>query len=116
MDAVWRGVIVEEANLTVQIAALRRILDRGRKADSCIRTVSGRGYRFVAPVVAEAEKAPQRRRHRSMPSGTPRQPRMMAPNAGRSPPCLANWPACRRETMWTSKICARRSAPFGAAS
>ena len=56
MDAVWRGVIVEEANLTVQIAALRRILDRGRKADSCIRTVSGRGYRFVAPVVAEAEK------------------------------------------------------------
>jgi adenylate cyclase len=41
---------VEEANLTVQISALRRILDQGRERGSCIQTVPGRGYRFVAPV------------------------------------------------------------------
>ena len=49
--AVWRGAIVEESNLTVHIAALRRILDEGRVQGSCIQTVVGRGYRFVAEAV-----------------------------------------------------------------
>jgi TolB-like protein/DNA-binding winged helix-turn-helix (wHTH) protein/cytochrome c-type biogenesis protein CcmH/NrfG len=48
---VWSGMAVEEANLTVQISALRRILDRDRQHGSCIQTVPGRGYRFVAPVI-----------------------------------------------------------------
>ena len=48
MAAVWPGTVVEDNNLTVQIAALRRILDRGRAEVSCIQTVAGRGYRFVA--------------------------------------------------------------------
>jgi TolB-like protein/DNA-binding winged helix-turn-helix (wHTH) protein len=47
---VWPGTAVEEANLTVQISALRRILDQDRKWGSCIQTVPGRGYRFVIPV------------------------------------------------------------------
>jgi adenylate cyclase len=50
MKAVWPGTAVEEANLTVQVSALRRILDRDREQGSCIQTVAGRGYRFVAPV------------------------------------------------------------------
>jgi adenylate cyclase len=50
MDAVWGGVAVEENNLTVQLSALRRILDEGRTGGSCIETVPGRGYRFVEPV------------------------------------------------------------------
>jgi TolB-like protein/Tfp pilus assembly protein PilF len=50
MAAVWPRTVVEDNNLTVQIAALRRILDRGRADGSCIQTVAGRGYRF-APVV-----------------------------------------------------------------
>ena len=50
MAAVWPGTAVEEGNLTVQIAALRRILDQTREQGSCIQTVPGRGYRFVAPV------------------------------------------------------------------
>jgi TolB-like protein/DNA-binding winged helix-turn-helix (wHTH) protein len=53
--AVWPSMAIEESNLTVQIAALRRVLDDGRAAGSCIQTVSGRGYRFVAPVVREAD-------------------------------------------------------------
>src|SRR5215472_847698 len=47
MAAVWPGTVVEDNNLTVQIAALRRILDRGRADGSCIQTVAGRGYRFA---------------------------------------------------------------------
>jgi TolB-like protein len=49
IETVWQGIAVEEANLTVQVSALRRVLDQARK-DSCIQTVSGRGYRFVAAV------------------------------------------------------------------
>src|SRR5271166_5490152 len=50
MAAVWPGTVVEEGNLTVQIAALRRIIDQNREQGSCIQTVASRGYRFVAPV------------------------------------------------------------------
>src|ERR1700730_13059339 len=50
IEAVWPGTAVEDSNLNVQVAALRRILDDGRAEGSCIQTVSGRGYRFVAPV------------------------------------------------------------------
>jgi adenylate cyclase len=58
--AVWPGTVVEDSNLTVQISALRRVLDCGRTHGSCIQTVPGRGYRFVAAVaqpVAEAQWA-----------------------------------------------------------
>ena len=48
--AVWPDRVVEDSNLTVQISALRRALDKGRSSASCIQTVSGRGYRFIAPV------------------------------------------------------------------
>jgi TolB-like protein/Flp pilus assembly protein TadD len=50
IKAAWRGRAVEESNLNVQVAALRRILDRDRDQGSCIQTVAGRGYRFVTPV------------------------------------------------------------------
>jgi TolB-like protein/DNA-binding winged helix-turn-helix (wHTH) protein len=50
IEAVWPETTVEDSNLNVQIAALRRILDEGRAEGSCIQTVSGRGYRFVGPV------------------------------------------------------------------
>ena len=47
MDVVWPGTTVEEANLTVQISALRRVLDNRGSERSTIQTVPGRGYRFV---------------------------------------------------------------------
>jgi DNA-binding winged helix-turn-helix (wHTH) protein/TolB-like protein/tetratricopeptide (TPR) repeat protein len=55
MDAVWPGTAVDEHNLTVQLAALRRILDTGRAESSCIQTMPGRGYRFVEPVTVPVE-------------------------------------------------------------
>ena len=48
---VWPGLVVEEGNLKVNIAALRRVLgDADAGAPRFIATVVGRGYRFIAPV------------------------------------------------------------------
>ena len=47
---VWPNTIVEESNLKVNVAALRRALGEVRLGLRYIATVSGRGYRFVAPV------------------------------------------------------------------
>ena len=59
LDTVWPGV-VEGANVTVQISALRRALDDGRSDESLIQTIPGRGYRLVAPVTrCDAEPPPK---------------------------------------------------------
>jgi TolB-like protein len=50
MAAIWPNAVVEESNLTVQMSALRRVLDNGRAQRSCIQTVPGRGYCFAVPV------------------------------------------------------------------
>ena len=50
LAAVWGRTVVENANLTVQISALRRVLDEGRAEGSCIQTIAAGGYRFVVPV------------------------------------------------------------------
>jgi TolB-like protein/tetratricopeptide (TPR) repeat protein len=59
IDAVWPRTVVEDANLNVQIGALRRILDDGRAESSCIQTISGRGYRFVPAVTRSDARPPQ---------------------------------------------------------
>jgi adenylate cyclase len=53
IEAAWTGQTVEESNLTVQIAALRRVLGKAPGGDRWIETRPRRGYRFVGPVVAE---------------------------------------------------------------
>lgn len=52
MAAVWPHVIVEENNLDQNISTLRQLLGERRGDHRYIVTVRGRGYRFVAPVVA----------------------------------------------------------------
>src|SRR6266700_5826809 len=54
---VWPGVIVGEGTLRVHIAALRSILRHGASDVSYIESVTGRGYRFVAPL-RELDEAP----------------------------------------------------------
>jgi DNA-binding winged helix-turn-helix (wHTH) protein len=56
IDAAWPGQAVEENNLTVQIAALRRVLGEAAGGDGWIETMPRRGYRFVGPVGAEVQK------------------------------------------------------------
>ena len=50
MARVWPNVIVEPANLTVHMSALRRALRDGRDGHRFIVNIPGRGYRFVASV------------------------------------------------------------------
>src|SRR5690242_13372056 len=50
LEEVWPGVFVEEANLSVNVANLRKTLDQGNTDCPCIETVPKRGYRFVAQV------------------------------------------------------------------
>jgi TolB-like protein len=52
IEAAWLGQAVEESNLTVQIAALRRAFGTASGGDGWIETMPRRGYRFVGPVVA----------------------------------------------------------------
>jgi DNA-binding winged helix-turn-helix (wHTH) protein/predicted ATPase len=57
IEAAWPGQAVEESNLTVQIASLRRVLGEVPGGDRWIETMPRRGYRFIAPVVAEDANA-----------------------------------------------------------
>jgi predicted ATPase/DNA-binding winged helix-turn-helix (wHTH) protein len=54
---VWPDVTVEDANLRVHIANLRKALGDGREDARYIVTVPGRGYCFVAPVTAAAPQS-----------------------------------------------------------
>jgi len=58
MRRVWPKNIVEEANVTVNISALRRILGETADGRPYIETVPKKGYRFVAPVV-EVHEVPK---------------------------------------------------------
>src|SRR5882762_7993381 len=53
----WPKTFVEDANLKIQISALRRVLGDGQGGRRYIATVPGRGYNFVTPV--RFEKSPQ---------------------------------------------------------
>lgn len=51
VEAGWGGLAVADNNLTVQIAALRRVLAEAADAASWIETLPRRGYRYVGPTV-----------------------------------------------------------------
>jgi len=57
LQAIWPDAAVEEANLTVNVSTLRRLLG-GNGDPPCIETVSRRGYRFVLPVEVVTSPAP----------------------------------------------------------
>lgn len=59
IQKVWPETFVEEANLRVHIAALRRALGDGQDGRRYIVNISGRGYSFVSPI--EREEAPPSR-------------------------------------------------------
>ena len=48
--AVWPGVVVGDAVLTICIGELRKVLGETAKAQQYIETVHKRGYRFIAPL------------------------------------------------------------------
>jgi DNA-binding winged helix-turn-helix (wHTH) protein len=62
LSRIWAGSVVEEANLTQSISAVRKILGDSPKDHRFIATVAGRGYQFVAPVAEIRDEMTQRAR------------------------------------------------------
>src|SRR5437868_6129436 len=60
ISLTWPKTFVDDANLKIQISALRRALGDGQGGRRYIATIPGRGYKFVAPVRFEkpAEASP----------------------------------------------------------
>jgi DNA-binding winged helix-turn-helix (wHTH) protein len=52
LDAAWQGMAVEEGNLTVQVASLRKLLGPSASGGDWIATVPRVGYRFTSDVEA----------------------------------------------------------------
>jgi len=52
ISLVWPDTFVDESNLKVNIAAIRKALDEGGSHQSCIATIIGRGYQFIESVQA----------------------------------------------------------------
>ncbi len=74
---VWPDTVVEESNLKVHMATLRRVLGGQPDGAQYVATVIGRGYRFVAPVQASGQPhSPEARatpaRSHNLPTGTTR--------------------------------------------
>ena len=55
---VWPNTNVAPCNLSVQIAALRRILGDGQDGKRFVINIPGRGYSFVADVTTDIEPSP----------------------------------------------------------
>jgi len=57
VDVAWPGIVVEDANLAVQISAIRRVLARVPDGKDWIETLTRRGYRFVGPVARSSDES-----------------------------------------------------------
>ena len=107
MTAAWPGTVVDYNNLNVQISALRRVLDQDRANGSCIQTVPGRGYRFVAPVTraepagtSESGSSPGNRIDRPITTQGQAQAAGAQEKAGRAALALSN----ARHFLWGGAI------------
>jgi TolB-like protein/Flp pilus assembly protein TadD len=65
IEAAWPDQAVEESNLPVQIAAVRRVLGEEPGGEQWIETLPRRGYRYVGPAVSiDGTEAASRRSSR----------------------------------------------------
>lgn len=102
VEAIWQGRFISDAAISSTVSAARRALGDDGQAQRYIRTVHGRGFRFVAPLVevgsADGEAARggveggalrQEIRYCHSPDGT----RIAYATAGSGPPLVkaANW-------------------------
>lgn len=61
LQALWPEQFIEEGNLTQQIFLLRKEFSRHKSGRKIIETISGRGYRFTAPVEVDDRADAQER-------------------------------------------------------
>lgn len=109
LKAVWPEAVVEEANIAVHVAALRRALGDGQNGRHYIETERGHGYRFTAKVrkvpAGHVEPAEGRRAGRRGATTVP------PPHAGR----MAEHPAGGREDLAESHPSPLTLEPVGGA-
>lgn len=55
MEAAWPGLAIDESNLTVQIAALRRTFAAVEGGSTWIETLPRRGYRYIGPPATSSD-------------------------------------------------------------
>ena len=65
---VWAEAFVEEGILTVHLSSVRKALGDNTRSPTYIETVSGSGYRFIAPVAKASEQRPALMRAPSHPA------------------------------------------------
>jgi predicted ATPase/DNA-binding winged helix-turn-helix (wHTH) protein len=82
---VWPNTFVEEGNLRVHLAALRKALGDGQAGNRYVATIPGRGYRFVAPISLS-----------ELPTASAR---AAAPETAHNLPALLTRPVGRAETV-----------------
>jgi TolB-like protein len=58
IEAAWPGQAIEDSNLTVQIAAVRRLFKERARGASWIETLPRRGYRYIGPPVSVSDPGP----------------------------------------------------------
>lgn len=109
LSSIWRNQIVEEANLTVHISALRKVLGESRENPRLIVTLPGRGYLFIG----EARVAPPL--ENASPSPLASEPQQQPDTEAKSSGVSASWqdasgevPAVRRrrggKSVWLISV------------
>jgi DNA-binding winged helix-turn-helix (wHTH) protein len=78
----WPATYVEEANLKIQVSALRRVLGDGQGGHRYIVTVPGRGYNFVARYALRSLLRAASRRKSFRRNDTTYRSRSFEPSAG----------------------------------
>ncbi len=58
-DHIWKNRVVTDSALTSRLKAVRAILGDGGREQRLIKTVHGRGFRFVGDVTEQGEVSPQ---------------------------------------------------------
>jgi len=100
LDEIWGDRFVGESTLSSRIKAARRAIGDDGATQRSIRTVHGRGYQFVAAVIADTATPPAHDRARRSPleqhihfTVTPDGARIAYATTGRGPPLVkaANW-------------------------
>jgi non-specific serine/threonine protein kinase len=56
LEAAWPGLVVEEANLSVQMSSIRKVLGQSGGSAVKIETLARRGYRLVGSVTTEGAR------------------------------------------------------------
>lgn len=81
LEGVWPSAVVEENNINQCILAIRKALGESAGSNRFIMTVTGRGYRFVAPVIAQTRESADASPTEVQPDNGPRRWKIAAGSA-----------------------------------